>query len=438
MKSRIGAVFILLLGISVGVFVFGPDARPFQLGLDLSGGTLLTYEADVMGVTETETEDAMATLRDVIERRVNLFGVSEPLVQVERGSAVATGDRDWRLIVELPGVSDVDEAVRQIGQTPLLEFKLRSGVEPILDEEGFIQNVDALYTDTGLTGRFVEGSQLQLGAGNSGAGLSNEPIVVVSFNSEGANLFEQITRENVGQPLAIFLDGVPISEPIIQSVIAGGQATISGGFTPEEARDLSRNLSFGALPVPIELVGTQTIGAALGDAIFEAGVRAGIWGLALVAFFLLIWYRLPGLVSIISLAMYVLVMLGIFKFIPVTLTAAGIAGFVLSIGMAVDANVLIFERLKEELKAERSPDEAVDEAFARAWLPIRDGNLSSILSAIILFWFGSSLIEGFALVFGVGVIISMLTAITVSRVLLKAVMPKEFGSVSRFLFGSGA
>jgi protein-export membrane protein SecD len=437
MKTKFGALIVLLFGVLVGYFVFGPQAKPFQLGLDLSGGTLLTYQADVSGVAEPEIESAMTTLRDVIERRVNLFGVSEPLVQVERGSALGAGGREWRLIVELPGVTDIDEAVRQIGQTPLLEFKLRTAVPPAFDENGFLSNVGEVYVDTGLTGRFVERAQVQIGQGG-GTGLSNEPIVILNFNTQGADLFEKITGENVGKQLAIFLDGAPISEPVIQSVIAGGQATISGSFTPDEARILARDLSFGALPVPVELLGSQTIGAALGDQVFAGGVRAGLWGLALVAFFLLVWYRVPGLLAILSLGMYIVLMLALFKFIPVTLTAAGIAGFVLSIGMAVDANILIFERFKEEMRRGLSPQEAVTEGFARAWLPIRDGNLSSILSAIILFWFGSSLIEGFALVFGVGVLVSMLTAITVSKVFFKAIVPESFGKISTFLFGSGA
>lgn len=435
------AAVVVVFGVLVGYFIYATSvnpnsAYPFKLGLDLAGGSHLVYEADVSDIDPTEVDDLMSTLRDVIERRVNVFGVSEPIVQVEQSSFV-TDEPIERLVVELPGVTDVTQAIEEIGKTPLLEFKLvdqealaaqetleslqqsatSSGVG-ISNVQVNDREVGDPYIDTGLTGRYLESAQLEFfGQSNSG-GLANEPIVSVRFNQEGADLFAEITSANVNENLAIFLDGELISAPNINEPILGGDAIISGGFTPEEAKELAQNLSFGALPVPIELQSTQTIGASLGEEVLEKGVKAGIIGLSLIVAFMLLWYRLPGAMAVIALLIYVAVMLALFKFIPVTLTAAGLAGFVLSMGMAVDANVLVFERLKEEYRKDSSSREAAREGFKRAWSAIRDGNITSLLSAIILFWFGTSIVKGFALVFGIGVIMSMLTAILVTRTLL--------------------
>lgn len=424
--TRIVGALLILFGVFLGWFIYtsqGDDARfPFRLGLDLAGGTHLVYQADVAGVAEGDVRGAMSTLREVVERRTNLFGVSEPVVQTEE-----TFSGDHRLVVELPGVTDLEEAVRVIGETPLLEFKLQG--EP--DEEG-----DITFTDTGLTGRYVERAQLDFGQTASG-GLSNEAIVVLHFNSEGADLFETITRENVGEVLAIFLDGAPVSLPVIQEAIPGGTATISGNFTPEEAKQLVRDLNFGALPVPITLLSSSSIGPSLGINTLNAGVVAGLIGFALVALFMVVWYRVPGVVAVVALTMYGALVLSLFKLIPVTLTAAGIAAFILSVGMAVDANILIFERMKEELKNGQPLDAAIREGFKRAWPSIRDSNLSSLISAFVLFWFGTTLIKGFALVFALGVIMSMFSAITISRTLLLALAFDWTRSRAKFLFGSG-
>lgn len=425
--TRISALIILVFGLLVGLFVYNsqtnPESRfPFKLGLDLSGGTHLVYKADVSEIPEGETRESMEALRDVIERRVNLFGVAEPLVQVERTSGIVSQERENRLIVELPGITDVDEAIAMIGRTPLLEFKLAT---ENVSEEG------EQYIPTELTGRYIERATLGFNQ------VTNEPQVLLSFNSEGADVFEGITQENVGRVLAIFLDGAPISTPVIQEVISGGTAEITGVFTPQEAKELVGRINSGALPVPIELLRTQTIGSSLGKEATEHGVTAGIIGLVLVALFMLFWYRAMGAVALVSLGVYIAVMLALFKVIPVTLTAAGIAGFILSIGMAVDANVLIFERIKEEKRQGESLRNAIGNGFTRAWRAIRDSNISSIITAFILFWFGTSLIKGFALVFGVGVLISMATAISVTRTLLLTVSPKEGGSWTDFLFESG-
>lgn len=404
---------------------------PFVLGLDLNGGTELVYRADLSQVDSTDIDSSMETLRDVIERRVNIYGVSEPVVQAEDASALA-GRGEHRLIVELPGVTDIDRAVALIGQTPLLEFKLAD----LEDLAHLAQATTTTATSTGfvttkLTGRFLEHASVVFEP------KTGQAIVALEFNSEGSDIFAEITKNNVGKVLAIFLDGKMISFPVIREQITGGHAQITGDFSAREAKDLVRNLNYGALPVPIELIGTQTIGPTLGEAALQAGLRAGIWGFLLVVIFLIIWYRLPGLVASFALVIYILISLALFKLIPVTLTAAGIAGFILSIGMAVDANILIFERMKEELAHGRKLPEAIREGFHRAWLSIRDSNISSIITAIVLFWVGTSAVKGFALTFGVGVLVSMFTAITVSRNFLYSIAVNHESGLTHFLFGSG-
>jgi len=430
MKTRLIALALLIAGAGIGWFVYSseiatdtaPASHPFKLGLDLSGGTLLLYKANTEVLPVADVKSSMQALRDAIERRVNVFGVAEPLVQTQKG-----GGQD-RLIIELPGVSDTQEAIDMLGATPVLEFKFERTIE---GDNG----PEFIWEDTGLTGKYLKRASLQFG---SNGGLANEPIVGLQFNKEGGKLFAELTKENVGVVMGIFLDGIPISTPVIREEIAGGEATVSGGFTPDEARELVRNLNYGALPVSIELLSAQTVGASLGAEALERGAKAGAVGLAFVALFLMLYYRLPGIIATLSLATYIAVMLAIFKLLPVTLTAAGIAGFILSIGLAVDANVLIFERLKEELRENGAwTHNAMQAAFKRAWLSIRDGNLSSIITAIILFWFGTSMVKGFALVFGIGVVVSMLTAITVTRIFLLSVGDYENKGMIRKLFGNG-
>lgn len=438
-KIRIAALVVFLIGVGIGYLVWtteGGSRFPFRLGLDLSSGAHLVYRADTTKVATGEVNDSMAALRDVIERRVNAFGVSEPIVQIEH-AGVISGASEERLIVELPGVTDISQAIESIGKTPLLEFKLLKKDVELPETVDETTDLTAYFEDTGLTGRFLKRSQLTFGNGTSQ--LTNTPVILLEFNNEGAELFAKITKENVGRVLAIFLDGAPITTPVIQEEIPNGQATITGNFTPTEARDVVKNLNFGALPVPIELVSTQTIGASLGETALRQGIAASLYGFLVVALFLIAWYRLPGLLATVSLGMYVALMLAIFKLIPVTLTAAGIAGFILSIGMAVDANILIFERLKEELAEGKKLEDAMREGFSRAWPSIRDSNSSSIITAVILFWLGTtSVIKGFALVFGLGVLVSMFTAITVTRTFLFSLgFAGQVRGVTKFLFSNG-
>jgi protein-export membrane protein SecD len=293
----------------------------------------------------------------------------------------------------------------------------------------------AAFEDTGLTGKYLSSAALQFG--NGANTVTSAPTVLVNFNAEGSKLFSNITKANVGRELGIFLDGKLLSAPVIQEEIDNGSAVISGNFTAQGAKDLATNLNLGALPVPIVLASTESIGATLGDEATHAGVLAGVIGFAVLALFMIFWYRLPGLVAVVSLAIYVVLMLALFKLVPVVLTAAGIAGFILSVGLAVDANVLIAERMKEELNEGKKAETAIREGFSRAWSAIRDSNIAHVIAAVILFWFGTSLIKGFALVFGLGVIVSLLSAITISRTFLLALGVNANSRVGAFLLRSG-
>lgn len=449
-KKRIIALLILLIGVGIAYFdyksepQFNPEGKltdkfSFKLGLDLSGGTHLAYRADISEVEPSEVKNAMDALRDVIERRVNLFGVSESNVQTQKGTFF--NKEEQRLIVDLPGVTDINQAVTMIGQTPLLEFRVENPEfdpekpqEIIINEEGEAEvmlGVSEPFINTDLTGRYLKRATLEFDQ------TTSEPIVSLSFDKEGSKLFEEITSQNIGRIIAIYLDGAPISTPVVREVITGGQAQITGDFTPEEAKQLVGRLNSGALPIPIELISTQTIGPTLGIKAVAAGVKAGIIGLIILAILFIFWYRLPGVIAVLALGVYISVMFALFKLIPVVLTAAGIAGFIISLGIAVDANILIFERLKEELKAGRNIVDAVKTGFDRAWLSIRDANISSIISAVILFWFGTSLIKGFALTFGLGVLVSMISAIVISQAFLFAVSTTKGSRVMKFLFSSG-
>lgn len=613
----------------------GHIEKPFVLGLDLQGGTRLEYEADVSNVPAGEHAAALEGVRDVIERRVNSMGVSEPVIQITR-----SGD-SWRVSAELAGVKDINQAITMIGETPILEFKELNEDPPreLTDEEktqiadsekaakekaeqflqkatadqgnfaklvtenvddvklkenggdlGFIKDnpiYQDLYTqikdqEVGLVPKVIDtmgaevvasidekkevGTEVKAshiliqyvgaeqatasttrskeealelinqikseatadnftekaqqyseepGAEISGGDLGwfgkgvmvqafedaafgmengsiSEPIetafgyhlifredsrpvddikvraalfsklqesdiipqadewkrteltgkqlskaqldfdqrsgvaqVSLQFDKEGADLFADITKRNIGKPVAIFLDGEPISIPTVQGEIIGGNAVISGQFTVAEAKLLAQRLQAGALPVPINLIMQQSVGPTLGKTSVNASLTAGLWGFLLVALFMLIMYRLPGLVAMVALILYGTLSFAIFKSIPVTLTLSGIAGFILSVGMAVDANVLIFERLKEELKLKKTFSQALEEAFHRAWPSIRDGNVTTLISCVVLYGFTSSVIKGFALTLGIGILLSMFSAIVVTRNLLRLIATKQ-------------
>ena len=425
-KKLILTLLVLVLGVGAGFFAFPQMAnsllarvpflslavpeRPFLLGLDLQGGLHLVYEADLSSISGGERDEAMEGLRDVIERRVNLFGVQEPVVQVE----------GTRLVVELAGIENPQRALEIIGQTPYLEFReLREDAEEvqqrnleILEGELEIELQDP-FLPTELTGRYLEKAALGFGQ------IANEPIIELQFNDEGAALFGEITKRSIGRRLPIYLDGQLLSAPVVQEEIGGGKAEITGVGSLQDAREIVRNLNAGALPVPITILFQERVGAQLGMRSLEDSLKAGIVGFALIIVFMLLFYRLPGFLASLALLFYVALVLALFKAIPVTLTLAGIAGCVLSLGMAVDANILIFSRMREELKNGRGLAAATEEGFRRAWPSIRDGNITTLLVAVILYWLGSSFVQGFAFTLSLGILLSMFTALVVTRGLLR-------------------
>ncbi|MCH7491972.1 protein translocase subunit SecD [Patescibacteria group bacterium] len=528
-----GIMILTVLAVIVD-YPKGPDIRignyykelKVHLGLDLQGGTHLVYDADTSEISFSDKESALEGVRDVIERRVNTLGVTEPLVQTNKSG------EQWRVIVELAGIQDVNQAIDLIGETPLLEFREQKpeelaeeelnaikalneeskkkaeailqlaltedadfalladentedpgNVDPQTDEKKggdldfFTRDqmvpdefgdvvfdkleVDEIYSElvespfgyhiikkTGVeedrarashilfTKQSTEGTVNFINTGLSGKHLdrasvtfdptTNEPQVSLEFDDEGSDLFEEITQRNIGNTVGIYLDGSPISIPRVNQAITSGSAVITGNFSLDEAKLLVQRLNAGALPVPITLVSQQNIGATLGASSVEKSLVAGIIGLVLVAIFMIVYYRLPGLISVIALIIYALFVLAIFKLVPVTMTLAGVGGFILSIGMAVDANVLIFERTKEELHDGKNLRLAIDTGFKRAWPSIRDSNISTLITTIILAWIGSSVVKGFAITLGIGVLISMFSAITVSRTLLRLIATDWF------------
>lgn len=499
-----------------------------NLGLDLQGGIHLDYKADVSGLESDKVDEALQAAQDVIERRVNAFGVGEPLVQTAKN-----GDEN-RIVVELPGIKDMEEAKKRIKDTPILEFREEAGPDsegqkmidnlnaqslakaqevlgrvnpPASEGENFeelarefsqdpgsrdgggdldfikkgvfVPEFDAIlfeknlkngevygqlvesqfgwhiiqkveergdgdnrevrarhilfqkrtldmfpelaYQQTGLTGKNLKSAQVAFAS----QGVS-EPQVSIKFDEEGTKLFAEITKRNLGKPLAIFLDGNLLSSPTVQVEIPNGEAVITGNFTPEEANEQVRRLNEGALPVPLELVGQQSIEASLGEESLKQILRAGAIGIVAIIVFMIVYYRFLGFIASVSLLIYVAMMVSIFKLSgtltpwPITLSLSGIAGFILTMGMAVDANVLVFERIKEEIAEGKSVSRSLEEGFRRAWPSIRDGNISTILTSIILIWFGTSFVKGFALILVIGVLMSMFTAIVLVRNILRS------------------
>lgn len=382
-------------------------------GLDLQGGTQLVYQTDLSKVAAGEAKDSVAGVVAVIRNRIDKLGVAEPVIQ-------QTADNN-RVIVELPGVKDINEAINLIGTTAQLEF--REGiVGQSITESGQIAgdaaaNYEA-WKETGLTGANFSKAEVVFDQSQTSL-VANKPQISISFDDEGRRKFAEITGANIGKPLAIFLDKTLISAPTVQDKIDSDSAVINGSFTVEDAKRLAIQLNAGALPIPITLIAQNNIGATLGVEAVQKSVVAGLIGLLLVIIFMLLYYRLPGFLAAIALIFYALLVTAIFISVPVTLTLAGIAGFILSIGMAIDANILIFERMKEELREGVPLQSAIDHAFKRAWSSIQDSNVATLITAVILYYLGSGSIRGFALTLGIGVLVSMFTAMTVTQVLMK-------------------
>jgi protein-export membrane protein SecD len=502
-----------------------------NLGLDLQGGIHLIYKVDTSGVDSAKVPDALNGLQDVIERRVNAFGVAEPLIETSKSG------NEQRLIVELAGVKDIEAAKAMIKETPFLEFKkmelpveqpppaelspedqaynqqqkqkdedllkqIQAGADfselAKIDSEdpgskdkggdlGFVkkgtfvpefdkvlfdsdlqpgqvysqvvesdfgyhiikllevrgdgdskevhaqhillakktppapEQAQPTFTETGLSGKNLKSASVEF------MSQSGKPEVAIEFDAEGTKMFADLTKENIGKQIAIFLDRQVISAPTVQTQITDGKAVITGSFTLDEAKKLAQRLNEGALPMPITLIGQQSVEASLGMLSLEQSLKAGLIGIILVMIFMIIYYRFLGFVASVSLVIYSSLMVAIFKLSSVTpwsitLTLAGIAGFILSVGMAVDANILIFERTKEEIRKGRSIRSAIDEGFKRAWPSIRDSNISSIITSLILIWFGTGFVKGFAVTLLLGVLVSMFTAIVITRTILTAII----------------
>lgn len=385
---------------------------PFRLGLDLQGGAYLLYEADLKEIAEGEREEIMAGLRDVIERRVNIFGVREPIVRVEKER------ESRRLVVELPGVKDLQQAIEMIGKTPYLEFREERSEkerEEILKEQEKNSLIDPYFKSTKLTGKYLKKATLAFDQ------TTLKPQVLLEFNSEGGEIFKELTARNIGKRLAIYIDNVLISAPVVQETISGGRAQITGNFTLKEAQELVRNLNAGALPVPIKLIEQTTVGPVLGKISLQKSLKAGILGFLAVCLFMIGFYRLNGIFASLALLIYAGLVLSLFKLLGITLTLAGIGGAILSVGMAVDANVLIFERQKEEKRMGQPGMKALKIGFSRAWPAIRDSNFTTLLVALIMFSFGTSFVKGFAITLSLGILVSLFCAFFILKNLLKLI-----------------
>ncbi len=428
MKSRLVLWFIIvitLLAVVVDVpwgFLPKPardyvgflyNRFPLKLGLDLQGGSQLVLQTDMSKIEEKDRDNALSSATAVIEKRVNLYGVSEAIVQ----SSKVGGDR--RILVELPGLKDASAAAQLIGKTAQLEFREIGDVPKDSSQSGIMAVLNA--HPTGLTGADLKRATATY---NRGQAAASGPVVQMEFTSEGAKKFGELTKRNVGKQVPIFLDGVPISAPVVNQEILGGSAVIEG-LSLEESKSLAIQLNAGALPVPIKIIEQRSIGPTLGQESVNKSLVAGVIGLAIVIIYMGIFYGWMGLIADLALFIYAALILLIFKtglLIPqlvVTLTLAGIAGFILSIGMAVDANILIFERMKEEKRWGKTKKVALELGFTRAWSSIWASNVSSLMTAAILYTFGTSLVKGFAVTLAIGVLVSMFTAFVVTRTLLR-------------------
>lgn len=393
-----------------------PDWQLKQ-GLDIQGGMQVTLEADMTKIDPADRETALEAAREIIARRVDLYGVGEAVIQTARRAD------SYRLLVELPGVFEAQEALALVGETAQLEFKLQRPDEVNWE----VATISAQlwldsFSPTGLTGAELKRAQAQLDPQTS------RPVIALEMNEQGRELFAQITKENVNQVLAIFVDGLPVMTPVISTPILDGQAVISGDFSIDEAKNLAIQLNAGALPVTIQVLEQKNIGASLGEESIQKSIFAGVVGLGLVILFMVLYYGWWGGVASISLLIYATLTIALYKILGVVLTLPGIAGLILTIGMAVDANILIFERMKEERRQGQPLLRALELGFGRAWDSIKDANLASIFTALVLinpfnfaFLNTSGMVRGFGLTFLLGTLLSLLTGVLISRVLLRTV-----------------
>lgn len=420
-ETRINSNLILrrpALNINLGSFNFYRDLEP-KLGLDLAGGSHLVFEADTSALREEDKKEALESARSSIERRINLFGVSEGTVQT------AATDKSTRLIIELPGVKNTQEAVSLIGKTAKLDFR-----EYIIEEEsattaGVLTTLENTKS-TGFTGAEFEKATPDFDP------TTGSPVVRFKTKPDSAKKFADITKRLVGKRMIIFLDEVPIQAPRVETPIETGSGIITGQFTLEETKILSSYLNAGALPMPIKLIEQRTVEASLGKVAVEKSIMAGLVGLSMVVLFMVLNYRWLGFLSAVGLLIYGVLTLSLYKLLPIVLTLPGVAGFILSVGMAVDSNILIFERMKEELRAGKPWADSMESAFGRAWDSIRDANIATLLTAFILFnplnlsfLHTSGPVRGFALTLALGIALSLFTGLFVTRTLLRVFARKE-------------
>lgn len=393
MKQKVLLNLALVVAVLV-IFGFGAFKVETKQGLDLKGGVYIVLKAnpikDENGNLQPVTNDSMIKLKEIMDRRINGLGVSEPVMQISGTD---------RLIIEIPGVKDAEEAIKLIGKTALLEFKL-------VREDGSLG-------DAVLTGKSLVKSDVTYD--NMG-----KPQIAFELNASGAQKFAEVTRENVGRQLAIVLDGEVQTSPKINSEIPGGRGVITGNYTTDDAKKMSTLLNAGALPVAVEILETRTVGATLGKESIDASFKAGLLAFALIGVFMLVLYGIPGMAANIALAIYGIVVFGSLNFIESTLTLPGIAGFILSLGMAVDINVLLFERMKEEMRLGNTVLGSVDAGFKKAFSSIFDGNMTTLLITAVLITLGTGPIKGFAVILTIGVLASLFTSITLSRFILKS------------------
>jgi preprotein translocase subunit SecD len=432
---RTGLLLIAVIGLFALVIDFWPNlsipslqqgesARLIEtkLGLDLQGGLKVEYRVNPNGDRNPSLQD-VNVVKDIIERRVNATGVAEPVV--------VTSGTD-RVVVEVPGISDTTAIRRLVGQTGSLQFvPIPTTMTPPTDQSPLDMTDAPTCPESGSpTEPCVLFDGGELGSAGVGTDQNGQRVVTFTLKDRGRELFAAWTAAHINEYFAIVLDNVVISAPVINGPIPGGNVQISsgglGGFPRAEAEELVNVLRFGSLPFPVEELASDTIDPTLGREFLDASLLAGGIAISLVILFMLMHYRLPGVVASFALIYYAIIVLALFRLVPVTLTLAGIAGFVLSVGMAVDANILIFERMKEELRAGKSLPQAIEAGFARAWNSILDSNVSSLITALILYLFGSSVIQGFALVLIIGVLCSMFTAITVTRTILRVIVEQDW------------
>lgn len=406
-------VVVLFFAVAIDIpksFLAGGKIKA-SLGLDLVGGTELIYEADLSSSTNKSKD--LNNLVSVFRGRIDELGVSEPTIQTSGSNKV---------IIELPGIKNINEAIGRIGDTYELQFMIEATESDGIQLKDFYEP-DFLYPKywkpTDLTGRELTKTDVTFEGGNSGEAVSSEPVVTIRFNNTGREKFSKLTKDNLQKQLGIVLDNKIVSAPTVQTEITNGEAIITGSKNIQDAQKLADRLNEGMLPVPAKLIGQKNIGATLGQDSLKKSMIAGLVGLFLVALFMVTYYKFSGLIAVCALLIYALITLAIFKILPVTMTLAGIAGFILSIGMAIDANILIFERMKEELKAGKTLNLAIQDGFKRAFSSVKDSNFSSLITCIILYYTaGSGPVRGFALTLGIGIIVSLFTAITVTRTIL--------------------